>query len=58
MSGEHLLIDRSNGSFSSTWVVTTDTVTNACRLARKLNRQVWSKEKYGDKYIMRAEVIW
>lgn len=49
---------RTVGSYTSTWVVTTDSVTNACRLVRKLNRQYYNKARHSAKYPLRAEIAW
>jgi hypothetical protein len=38
--------------------VTTDSVNNACRLVRKLNRQYWNRNHFGEKFLVRAEIIW
>lgn len=48
----------SQGSFTSTWVVTTDSVNNACRFVRRYNRQYWNKDHMGEKYLIRAEIVW
>lgn len=45
-------------SLTSMWVITTDSVRDAHHLARRLNRNYYHDSVHGNRFPMRASVIW